>query len=66
LQNTEEAFQQFESKRRKKVDYVVNNSWQFGKMAHSTIGQPLMKLMLKLTPESVISSQMNKLYAIDI
>jgi 2-polyprenyl-6-methoxyphenol hydroxylase-like FAD-dependent oxidoreductase len=66
LQNTEEAFQQFESKRRKKVDYVVNNSWQFGKIAHSAIGQPLMKLMLKLTPESVISSQMNKLYAIDI
>lgn len=65
LQSPESAFQEFEAKRREKVDYIVNNSWQFGKMAHSAIGQPLMKLMLKLTPESVISSQMNKLYSID-
>lgn len=62
--NIEYAFQQFEQERRKKVDYIVNTSWQFGKMAHSNIGQPLMKLMLKLTPESVMNSQMNKLYDI--
>ncbi|MEQ8303907.1 MAG: FAD-dependent monooxygenase [Cyclobacteriaceae bacterium] len=65
LHSAEEAFQQFQSKRIKKVDYIVNTSWQFGKMAHSKVGQPLMKLMLKLTPESVMSSQMNKLYAIE-
>ncbi len=64
-QNVEEAFEVFQLKRRKKVDYIVNTSWQFGKMAHSTIGRPFMKLMLKMTPESVMSSQMNKLYAID-
>ncbi len=65
LQNTEEAFQQFHLKRIKKVDYIVNTSWQFGKMAHSKIGQPIMRLIFKLTPESVVSSQMNKLYAIE-
>lgn len=65
LPNAEEAFQEFQLQRRKKVNYIVNTSWQFGKMAHSTIGQPLMRLMLKMTPESVLSSQMNKLYAID-
>ncbi|MEO9216935.1 MAG: FAD-dependent monooxygenase [Bacteroidia bacterium] len=59
------AFEKFELKRRKKVDYVVNNSWTFGKMAHSRIGQPLLKLLLKITPENVMHSQMNKLYAID-
>lgn len=64
-QNIEEAFQEFQLKRRKKVDYIVNTSWQFGKLAHSTLGQPFMKLMLKMTPESVMNSQMNKLYAID-
>lgn len=63
--NKEVVFEQFELKRRKKVDYIVNNSWKFGKMAHSRIGQPLMKLMLKVTPESVMNSQMNKLYSID-
>ncbi|MEQ9299027.1 MAG: hypothetical protein RIF33_10705 [Cyclobacteriaceae bacterium] len=65
LPNAEEAFQEFQQQRRKKVDYIVNTSWQFGKMAHSTMGQPLMKLMLKMTPESVLNSQMNKSYAID-
>ncbi len=64
-QNVQGAFEEFQLKRRKKVDYVVNTSWQFGKMAHSTIGQPIMKLLMKMTPESVINSQMNKLYAID-
>jgi len=64
-QNAKVAFQEFQQKRRKKVDYIVNTSWQFGKMAHNTIGQPFMELMLKMTPESVISSQMNKLYALD-
>ncbi|GLR19890.1 FAD-dependent monooxygenase [Portibacter lacus] len=60
-----ETFHQFQKERRKKVDYIVNTSWQFGKMAHSSIGQPLMKLMMKWTPESVLNSQMNKLYAIE-
>jgi 2-polyprenyl-6-methoxyphenol hydroxylase-like FAD-dependent oxidoreductase len=64
-QNTEKAFEEFQLKRRKKVDYVVNTSWQIGKMAHNRIGQAFMKLMMKMTPESVINSQMNKLYAID-
>lgn len=65
FQNKEEEFQHFQFNRRKKVDYIVNNSWQFGKLAHSKIGQPLMKVMMKITPESVINSQMNKLYAIE-
>lgn len=65
LQHPEAAFQQFQLHRRKKVDYIVNTSWQFGKMAHSPIGQSLMKLMMKMTPESVLNAQMNKLYAID-
>lgn len=65
FKNTEDAFQRFQSKRIKKVDYIVNTSWQFGKMAHSTIGQSFMKLMLKMTPESVMNSQMKKLYSID-
>ena len=66
LQNPEKAFQKFQDRRRKKVDYVVNTSWQIGKMAHSKIAQPLVKLMMKITPERVLSSQMNKLFAVDM
>lgn len=60
----EKAFEQFEKERRKKVDYIVNTSWQFGKLAHSTIGQPLLKLALKLTPEKTMINQMKELYSI--
>ena len=59
------AFKQFEKKRIEKVDYVVNTSWRFGKMAHSMPGQAIMKLLLKLTPEHVIQKQMERLYHVD-
>lgn len=58
------ALDRFEKSRRKKVDYVVNNSWRFGKMAHSGFGQVIMKTIMKLTPEKVMVNQMHKLYSI--
>ncbi|GAA5220262.1 FAD-dependent monooxygenase [Membranihabitans marinus] len=58
------AFEKFETLRRKKVDYIVNNSWRFGKMAHSTTGQFFLKLIMKFSPHSVVLSQMKKLYAV--
>jgi 2-polyprenyl-6-methoxyphenol hydroxylase-like FAD-dependent oxidoreductase len=54
----------FEVFRRPKVDYVVNNSWRFGKMAHHTVGRGVMKLIMKLTPDAVIRKQMSSLYAL--
>lgn len=61
---TEQAISLFESARRKKVDYVVNNSWRFGQMTHSYFGQIVMKTIMKLTPDKVMKQQMNKLYSI--
>lgn len=58
------VFEAFESARREKVDYVVNNSWRFGKIAHSGFGQTIMKAIMKLTPEKVMMKQMHKLYSI--
>lgn len=60
----EQAVSLFESARREKVDYVVNNSWRFGQMAHSGFGQIIMKAVMKLTPDKVMKKQMNKLYFI--
>ncbi|MGF1638397.1 MAG: FAD-dependent monooxygenase [Cyclobacteriaceae bacterium] len=60
-----EVFEKFERNRRKKVDYIVNNSWRFGKMAHNIYGQALLKGIMKLTPQSVMIQQMHKLYAVD-
>jgi 2-polyprenyl-6-methoxyphenol hydroxylase-like FAD-dependent oxidoreductase len=65
-QYAENLFSKFEDLRREKVDYVVNNSWRFGKIAHSGFGSFLMKSMMKLTPESVINRQMDKLYRLPI
>lgn len=59
------AFEAFEKQRRKKVDYIVNNSWNFGKMAHNKAGQLFLKAMMKMTPEKVMSDQMNKLYTVE-
>jgi 2-polyprenyl-6-methoxyphenol hydroxylase-like FAD-dependent oxidoreductase len=60
----EQSLNLFESNRREKVDYVVNNSWRFGQMAHSGFGQIVMKTIMKLTPDKVMKQQMNKLYSI--
>ena len=60
----EQAFKVFEANRRKKVDYVVNNSWRFGKMAHSASGRWFMKTMMRLMPEKAMRRQMDKLYEV--
>jgi 2-polyprenyl-6-methoxyphenol hydroxylase-like FAD-dependent oxidoreductase len=59
-----QAFARFERERRKKVDYIVNTSWQFGKMAHSPMRQRLFKIMMKWTPDRMLAKQMQKVYAI--
>lgn len=60
----EQVLVHFESSRREKVDYVVNNTWRLGKMAHSFFGQKAMKTIMKWTPEKVMKQQMSKLYYI--
>ncbi len=62
---SQETFKIFERKRRAKVDYIVNTSWRFGQAAHSPIIQPIMKLMMKATPEKILTSQMNKVYQVE-
>ena len=64
-QSPEVAFKKFEQRRRKKVDFVVNNSWSFGKMAHHKWGRQLMKGMMKVTPAMVLEKQMQWLYRMD-
>ncbi len=62
---SQESFKIFEQKRRAKVDDIVNNSWRFGQAAHSPIMQPIIKLMMKATPEKTLTSQMNKVYQVE-
>ena len=59
-----DAFKAFEIARRKKVDYIVNNSWSFGKLVHSGAGQLLLKGIMKMTPEKIMSKQMDTIYTV--
>lgn len=61
----ETLFAEFQRIRRKKVDYVVKNSWRFGRMAHNPTGQLVMRLLFSITPQKVLRNQMNKLYSVD-
>ncbi len=63
--NMEETYSAFENKRRKKVDYIVNNSWTFGNLAHNTWGQKILTTIMKLSPSSVLKKQMAKVYTVD-
>lgn len=58
------AFKVFEKERRQKVDGIVNNSWRFGKLAHGRFSQPLIKMLLKLTPEKLLVKQLQQVYSI--
>ncbi len=59
-----QAFIEFEAQRRKKVDYVVNTSWRFGKMAHSRSGRWIMVNAMRIVPEKAVQRQMQKLFQV--
>ena len=49
-----EIFPIFQSLREKKVSYIINTSWRFGKIAQNPISSRLAKFIFKLTPNSTI------------
>lgn len=60
-----ELFMEFERIRRPKVDWVVNNSWRFGKMAHWRYGKGLRNALLRMMPKSVTDKQLSRVFDID-
>lgn len=61
-----EAFTRFEKVRRRKVDSIVRNSWQFGKLVHSTMGRIFLKQLIRMVPDAVIRRRMRKLYSVKL
>jgi 2-polyprenyl-6-methoxyphenol hydroxylase-like FAD-dependent oxidoreductase len=49
-----EVFPTFQSMREKKVSFIVNTSWRFGKMAQNPISSRLAKYFFKYVPNSTI------------
>jgi 2-polyprenyl-6-methoxyphenol hydroxylase-like FAD-dependent oxidoreductase len=62
------AFEQFEQRRRKKVNWTVSTSWSMGRMCH--IGNPLVRSLrnaaLKHTPKRVTEKQIERLYSLEV
>jgi len=58
-------FESFQQLRRKKVDTVVKQSWQTGKMAHWKFGKPIRNFMLKSIPKKFLQKKLMALYRLD-
>jgi 2-polyprenyl-6-methoxyphenol hydroxylase-like FAD-dependent oxidoreductase len=63
----EEAWKDFEKRRRKKVDWIVSTSWTIGKMSQT--GNPLFRYLrntaMRWTPKSVSKNQLHRMYTLD-
>ena len=56
-----EIFPTFQSLREKKVSFIVNTSWRFGKMAQNPFSSRLVKYFLKFVPNSIAINLEKKL-----
>ena len=66
-ENPEQAFIHFQAMRFTKVNYVVNMSWQFGKMTN--LGNPLSRWLrnsaMRMMPESMALKTLDKILKLD-
>lgn len=62
--NIQQAFLNFQSVRKIRVDRIVKQSSQIGKMAHVSIGQGLRNWLMRRTPTSITQKQLDFLYKI--
>lgn len=62
---TRDVYNHFEKMRRKKVNQVVKQSWQIGKVSHMTFAGGIRNFLFRRLPASLPEKQMMKLYTID-
>ncbi|MCO5234275.1 MAG: FAD-dependent oxidoreductase [Chitinophagales bacterium] len=62
-----EIFALYEKLRIEKAHYIVNTSWKFGKVAHykNSFAVWLRNTLVKLTPQSAIEKQLDKVFSIE-
>lgn len=58
-------FAEFEQKRRKKVDMIVNQSWSTGQMAHWKRGRGFRNLLVKILPSSILEKKLMQVYTLE-
>ena len=62
---TEKAFELFQKRRKKKVNAIVKQSWNTGKMAHWKYGRNARNFILQNMPNSIIEKKMTALYQLE-
>lgn len=62
---TENAFEEFQKVRYKKVSSIVNQSWITGKVAHLGFGSIIRNMVFKNLPKSLIDKKMHYVYKLD-
>lgn len=70
LKNTnsvEIAFKLYQNARQKKVNEIVNTSWNIGKIAHleNSLGISIRNFLMKYTPRSINKKQLEMIFKID-
>ena len=60
----QQAFLHFQKSRKTRVDKIVNQSLQIGKMAHIAIGQGLRNWLMRKTPSRLAEKQLDFLYTV--
>ena len=61
----ENIFELFQKRRQKKVNSVVQQSWNTGKMAHWKYGKKARNFLLQNVPKKIIEKKMIELYQVD-
>ena len=62
---TEKAFELFQKRRKKKVNAIVKQSWNTGKMAHWKYGRNARNFIIQNLPNSIIEKKMTELYELE-
>ena len=58
------CFKEFQSKRQKKVNTIVKQSWMTGQMAHWTYGKGIRNFMIKHMPKQIMEKKMIDMYVL--
>ena len=58
-------FELFQQKRQSKVNAIVNQSWNTGKLAHIKYGKRLRNFFIKNAPKGIIEKKMLELYTLE-
>jgi 2-polyprenyl-6-methoxyphenol hydroxylase-like FAD-dependent oxidoreductase len=61
----EKAFELFQKRREKKVNGIVKQSWNTGKMAHWRYGKNIRNFVLQNMPKKIIEKKMIELYELE-